>query len=61
MDRGAWRATVHGVAESRTRLERVSTQAGARDGMCVRMRVHLNVTMGGCVCQCGGVSAHVWV
>ena len=25
MDRGAWRATVHGVAKSRTRLKRLST------------------------------------
>ena len=28
MDRGAWRATVHGVTESRTRLKRVSSHAG---------------------------------
>ena len=26
MDRGAWRATVHGVAKSRTRLSQLSTQ-----------------------------------
>ena len=26
MDRGTWRATVHGVAKSRTRLERLSMQ-----------------------------------
>ena len=25
MDRGAWRATVHGVVKSRTRLKRLST------------------------------------
>ena len=25
MDRGAWQATVHGVAQSRTRLKRLST------------------------------------
>ena len=25
MDRGAWRATVHGVAQSRTRLKRLNT------------------------------------
>ena len=30
MDRGAWRATVHGVAKSRTRLKRLS--------MCARRR-----------------------
>ena len=27
MDRGVWRATVHGVAKSRTRLKRLSTHA----------------------------------
>ena len=27
MDRGAWRATVHGVAKSRTGLKQLSTQA----------------------------------
>ena len=27
MDRGAWRATVHGVTKSRTRLKRLSTHA----------------------------------
>ena len=27
MDRGAWRATVHGVAESRTGLKQLSTRA----------------------------------
>ena len=26
MDRGAWQATVHGVAKSQTRLKRLSTQ-----------------------------------
>ena len=26
MDRGGWRATVHGVAKSRTQLKRLSTQ-----------------------------------
>ena len=30
MDRGAWRATVHGVARSWTRLKRFSTHARAR-------------------------------
>ena len=29
MDRGAWQAIIHGVTESRTRLKRVSTHAGA--------------------------------
>ena len=28
MDRGAWRATVHGVAESRTRLKQQRTHTG---------------------------------
>ena len=27
MDRGAWRATVHGVAQSRTQLKRLSLHA----------------------------------
>ena len=27
MDRGAWRATVHGVAKSQTPLKRLSTEA----------------------------------
>ena len=27
MDRGAWRATVHGVTKSRTRLKRLSTHS----------------------------------
>ena len=35
MDRGAWWATVHGVAKSWTRLKRLSTQAY----VCVRVRV----------------------
>ena len=29
MDRGAWRATIHGVAKSRTRLKRLSMHASA--------------------------------
>ena len=29
MDRGAWQAAAHGVAESRTRLKRLSTRAQA--------------------------------
>ena len=28
MDRGAWRATVHGVAQSRTPLKRLGTHSG---------------------------------
>ena len=32
MDRGAWRPTVHGVAESQTRLKQLSTQSGAKGG-----------------------------
>ena len=30
MDRGAWRATVHGVAKSQTQLKRLSTTAQAQ-------------------------------
>ena len=31
MDRGAWRATVHGVAKSQTQLKRLSTQRQGRE------------------------------
>ena len=31
MDRGAWRAAVHGVAQSRTRLKRLNTHACLKD------------------------------
>ena len=31
MDRGAWRATVHGVTQSQTRLKQLSTQKCQRD------------------------------
>ena len=55
MDRGAWQATLHRVAKSRTGLNRVSTQAGTENCMCVRMYVHLCVTMGVCVCVIVGV------
>ena len=34
MDRGAWRATVHGVAESRTRLRRPGTHTGGWWQLC---------------------------
>ena len=39
MDRGAWWATVHGVAESQTRLKRLSTAASSK--------VHLFPFLGG--------------
>ena len=32
MDRGAWRATVHGVAKSQTRLKRLSTHTRTHPG-----------------------------
>ena len=37
LDRGAWRATVHGVAKSWTRLKRLSTQQRRKEhgGSCV--------------------------
>ena len=38
LNRGAWRATVHGVAKSRTRLKRLSMQ-------------HAGLSSGGCVCE----------
>ena len=31
MDRGAWQATVHGVAKSRTRLKGLNTHTGRED------------------------------
>ena len=31
MDRGAWRATVHGVTKSQTQLKRLSTQRQGRE------------------------------
>ena len=34
MDRGAWRATVHGVAESQTRLKRVNAYTYIADTQC---------------------------
>ena len=34
MDRGAWQATVHGVAESRTRLRRPGTRTGGWWQLC---------------------------
>ena len=35
MDRGAWQATVHGVAKSRTRLKQLSTHA-AYEGIIIK-------------------------
>ena len=32
MDRGAWQATVHGVAKSRIRLKGLNTHTGHREG-----------------------------
>ena len=32
MDRGAWWATVHGVAKGQTRLKLLSTQGHSKDG-----------------------------
>ena len=37
MDRGAWRATVHGVAKSRTRMKRVSMHVPCRSRMETRL------------------------
>ena len=33
MDRGAWRATVHGIAKSWTRLKRLGTHAGTQQNI----------------------------
>ena len=55
MDRGAWWATIHGVAKSRTRLS----------GVCVCGCVCVGVGCGGvcvwCVCGCGCVCVCVGV
>ena len=40
MDRGAWRATVHGVTKSWTRLKQLSIHAGASTGLRPYMLVH---------------------
>ena len=37
VDRGAWRATVHGLAQSWTQLNQLSTQAGPRKGLQIRV------------------------
>ena len=34
MDRGAWKATVHGVAKSQTQLKRLSTHAHVLHDYC---------------------------
>ena len=56
MDRGAWWATVHGVAKSRTRLKRLGTHdlvlsfsVGGRSGTCLLPRPSGGpwVTLGG--------------
>ena len=41
MGRGAWRATVHGVAESRTRLKLLSTHLSLRQGQRAMLRLWL--------------------
>ena len=45
MDRGAWRATVHGVAESRTRLERLGTHTCKRVFCVLDLRVLITATV----------------
>ena len=39
MDRGAWQATVHGVAKSWTRLKRLSTPLNGPEA-CLAFRLH---------------------
>ena len=41
VDRGAWRATVHGVAQSWTWMNQLSTQAGPQRGMQIKESVSL--------------------
>ena len=47
MDREAWRAAIHGVAQSRTRLKRLSTQYNHLQFSSVQLlsRVRLFVTL----------------
>ena len=42
MDRGAWRATVHGVAKSRTLLKTLSTGEGVAEVVLVRQHHQLS-------------------
>ena len=48
-DRGAWRATVHGIAKSQTRLKRLGKQAGLGKGL---LQVSGQQEPGGCPASC---------
>ena len=51
MDRGAWQATVHGVAKSRTRLsEFTSLHFIHNTGVCVGIYVCVYMCMHTCIC-----------
>ena len=50
MGRGAWRATVHGVAKSRTRLKRLSTHSCTAKLVGAGAYVHLIITSLYCTC-----------
>ena len=48
MDRGAWQATVHGVAKSQTRLEQLNTHEHTRVyNMCVNKAAHIHLVVPG--------------
>ena len=51
MDRGAWRATVHGVAESQARLKHVNTYTYIADTQCrLRFRCTAVIELYLCIC-----------
>ena len=47
MDRGAWQATVHKVAKSRTRLKHLGTQAQMNGYSFVSVKLHQQKQAGG--------------
>ena len=68
MDRGAWRATVHGVAKSQTRLKQLSMHACTGDSGISRLQVvwnflghHLQFHLSDCTtspCSLPGTNVH---
>ena len=61
MDRGAWWATIHGAAKSRTRLKQRSTHAGAFYTPHLSIQV-LKTATGACSCRIGrpGCTSSKW-
>ena len=43
MDRGAWWATVHGVAKSQTRLKQLSTHAHTLQKVCIFIKIQIRL------------------